>query len=121
MASPSTSTLRSGAVSRLSGGGALEKSSRTRCLGACCWKGANRSPPNQPPPPPKPPPNPPLLRGCGSDDSNRQRNRDSQRDQRAALGENAQKGFWLCHALVRNESRKVIIAESGRKRADFAP
>src|ERR1700731_4378160 len=59
MPSPSTSTLRSGTVSRFSGGGALEKFS-TR-LGACCWNGANRSPPNQPPPP-----NPPLLeRGCG--------------------------------------------------------
>src|SRR5580700_10211723 len=61
MPSPSTSTLRSGTVSRFSGAGALEKSSRMTRLGACCWNGANRSPPNQPPPP-----NPPLLeRGCG--------------------------------------------------------
>src|SRR6266403_299387 len=60
MPSPSTSTLRSGTVSRFSGGGALEKFSMIR-FGACCWNGANRSPPNQPPPNP-----PPLLRGgCG--------------------------------------------------------
>src|SRR3984957_18081251 len=52
MPSPSTSTLRSGTVSRFSGDGAWEKSSRmTRSrLGACCWNGANRSPPGQPPP-----------------------------------------------------------------------
>src|SRR5580704_16334118 len=60
MPSPSTNTLRSGTLSRFSGGGALEKFSITR-RGACCWNGANRSPPNQPPPPP----NPGLLRGCG--------------------------------------------------------
>src|SRR6476661_5439344 len=54
MASPSTSTLRSGTVSRFSGGGALEKF--WIGFGACCWNGANRSPPNQPP-----------LRGCGRD------------------------------------------------------
>jgi hypothetical protein len=37
----------------LSGGGALEKSSRITFFGACCccWKGAKKSPPNQPPPP----------------------------------------------------------------------
>src|SRR3954465_5756461 len=59
MPSPSTSTLRSGtkAGSRLSGGGALELSWMTR-LGACCWNGAKKSPPNQPPP---------LLRGAGRD------------------------------------------------------
>jgi len=90
--------VASGAVSRLSGEGALEKSSRTRCLGACCWKGANRSPP-------KPATATaetatestvaarlrPLrrsakiekLRGCRSDDSNQQRDRHSQRDQQA--------------------------------------
>ncbi len=50
MASPSTSTLRSGMVSRLAGAGALEKSWRGAC-GACCWNGAKKSPPNQPPPP----------------------------------------------------------------------
>jgi len=33
------------------------------------------------------------LRGCRSDDSNQQRDRHSQRDQQAALGENAQKDF----------------------------
>src|SRR5258708_33481810 len=61
MASPSTTTLRSGtaAFSRFSGGGALEKFSIR--FGACCWNGANRSPPNQPPPPPPYPP----LRGGG--------------------------------------------------------
>src|SRR4051794_29180957 len=53
MPSPSTSTLRSGTVSRLAGAGALEKSCRGAC-GACCWNGAKKSPPNQPPP---------LLRG----------------------------------------------------------
>src|ERR1700692_3263748 len=62
MPSPSTSTLRSGTDSRFSGGGALEKFSIR--FGACCWNGANRSPPNQPPPPCCP-----LLRGgcisCG--------------------------------------------------------
>src|SRR6266481_1078194 len=61
MPSPSTSTLRSGTVSRFSGGGALEKFSirfGACCCCCCCWNGANTSPPNQPPP------NPPPLRGC---------------------------------------------------------
>src|SRR5260370_14989403 len=54
IASPSTSTLRSGTVSRFSGGGALEKSSRITFFGACCcWNGVKKSPPNQPPPPPR--------------------------------------------------------------------
>src|SRR5258707_3994336 len=58
IASPSTSTLRSGTLSRFSGGGALEKSSRITFFGACCcWNGVKKSPPNQPPPPPP--------RGCG--------------------------------------------------------
>src|SRR5438270_13735769 len=61
MASPSTSTLRSGTVSRFSGGGALEKvSTRLGACCCCCWIGVTRSPPNQPPPPP-------LLRGWGRD------------------------------------------------------
>ena len=62
MPSPSTSTLRSGMVSRFSGGGALEKFSiRFGACCCCCWNGVNRSPPNQPP-------GPPLLRGGGGRD-----------------------------------------------------
>src|SRR5882724_3429067 len=118
MASPSTSTLRSGTVSRLTAAGALEKSSTRRC-GACCWNGAKKSPPNQP--------GPPLLRGegrCGgacNPDQKRDRNR--QRDQRAGLGEHAKKGSGLRHPARSQRKWKApaIIAESGRKRADFAP
>ena len=71
MASPSTSTLRSGTVSRLAGGGALEKSWRGACGACCCcWNGAKKSPPNQPPPPLRRrrrcggPPKPPKLKNC---------------------------------------------------------
>ena len=106
---------RSGTVSRFSGGGAFEKSSRTggsvcriRGWGACCWNGSNMSLPNQPPrtaatalwlrPLLKSAEIEELRRG-GSDNAEQHPRRDCQRNQRAAFGKDAPL-FWLVgHAL----------------------
>src|SRR6202048_336765 len=120
MASPSTSTLRSGTLSRFSGGGALEKSSRTTRLGACCWNGAKRSPPNQPP-----------LRGCGGPpklkncaDAGPTIPTSSATATASTISgpvsvNTRKEDFGFGMRIDRNGNQAmVIIAESGRKRAD---
>jgi hypothetical protein len=57
------------------------------------------------------------LRGSGADDADQQRNRDTQRRQRAGLGENLQKRLRLEHAHRSQWQFSTMIAESGRKRA----
>ena len=64
------------------------------------------------------------LRGGRARDPDQHRNRNRQRDQQAGLGEHAQEGLRLRQHRTRSQwvvRRQNIIAESGRKRADFAP
>src|ERR1700736_4151889 len=125
MPSPSTSTLRSGTVSRFSGGGALEKLSAFFGACCCCWNGANRSPPNQPPPP---------LRGCERDHPPKLKNcadaglaipaRSATATASATSGPvsvNRRKkdfGFGIRSVAMRC-SMTFILTESGLLRADF--
>src|SRR5215213_3834285 len=111
--------------SRLSGAGALEKFS-TR-LGACCWNGAKKSPPNQPPPlrgcdrcggPPK-------LKNCAEagptiPTSNATATASATSGPDSVNTPRKDLGFRI--RIDRNEDQATaIIAESGRKRADFPP
>ena len=61
------------------------------------------------------------LRRRRARDPDQQRDRNRQHDQRAGLGEHAQKGLWFRHPARSQWIREVsnIVAESGRKRADF--
>src|SRR5216684_8008191 len=120
MASPSTSTLLSGTLSRFSGAGALEKSSRITRLGAGCWNGANRSPPNQPPL--RCCGGPPKLKNCA--DAGPTIPTSSATATASTISgpvsvNTRKKDFGFVMRIDRNGNQAmVIIAESGRKRAD---
>src|SRR5260370_38020527 len=120
MASPSTSTLRSGTLSRFSGGGAFEKSSGIPRVGAGCWNGANRSPPNQPPP--RCWGGPANLKNCA--DAGPTIPTSSATATASTISgpvsvNTRKKDFGLVMRIDRNGNQAmVIIAESGRKRAD---
>ena len=104
MASPSTSTLRSGTVSRLAGPGAREKSWRGAC-GACLleWlkeiaaKPAAATLRRLPLRRTAEAAEIEELRRRRANDPDQKRDRNRQRHQRAGVGEHAQKGLWLSH------------------------
>src|SRR5450755_2459356 len=120
MASPSTSTLRSATLSRFSGAGALEKSSRITRLGAGCWKGANRSPPNQPPL--RCCGGPPKLKNCadaGPTIPTSSATATASTISGPVSANTRKKDFGFGMRIDRNGIQAmVIVAESGRKRAD---
>jgi hypothetical protein len=61
------------------------------------------------------------LRGSRSHDPDQKRDHNREHGQRAGIGKHAQKGFWLSHpgSVAMDRDVSNIVAESGRKRADF--
>src|SRR6185312_16976055 len=127
MPSPMTITLRSGTLSRFSGSGALEKSWYTR-FGCCCWNGEKKSP-KKPPPLLRGAagrcPKPPKLKNCAEAGATMPTN-SAIATQSTASGPGSVRILGndggLIMQLGRNfENGNRIIAESGRKRADYLP
>src|SRR6185369_272589 len=61
------------------------------------------------------------LGGSRSHDPDQKRDHNREHGQRAGIGKHAQKGFWLSHpgSVAMDCDVSNIVAESGRKRADF--
>ena len=97
--------------------------------GACCWNGAKKSPPNQPPPPPRGGAGPRGRETAEIEELRRSRSRDADKNAIATASTISgpvsvnmrKKDFGFDIRLGRNGREGVsIIAESGRKRADFS-